>query len=263
MIKNFLKILLVIYLLIGAGLFFFQKKMIFLPEKTPEEYIYNFENPFHEFFVESPDGAYLNAIHFTVENPKGVILYFHGNAGNLVRWGKITSYFTNFGYDIIVMDYRTYGKSIGQLTEENLYNDARLFYDYTSNIFPEDKIILYGRSLGTTFAAKLAAENHPGLLILETPYTSITEVAQSRFPIYPISWLLNFKFETIDFVDHIHCPTYIFHGTEDEVVAYAFGKKLFEKLPVSEKKLITIPEGNHNNLINFEEYTSEIEKILN
>ena len=91
-----------------------QEKFIFLPTQLPEEYSYSFENEFEEFFLTNPDGARLNALHFKTNKPKGVILYFHGNAGDLSRWGEIANRFLDFEYDVIVMDYRGYGKSTGQ-----------------------------------------------------------------------------------------------------------------------------------------------------
>lgn len=265
MIKSIKKIIVFLgfaYVLVGGLLAFFQEKLLFHPNHLPKDYSYSFSHDFEEFSLTSRDGAVLNTLHFKVENPKGVILYFHGNAGDLSRWGHVASYFVQYQYDVLVMDYRTYGKSTGKLSEKMMYQDAKMFYNYTKNRYSEENIIVYGRSLGTTFATYVAAKNNPKMLVLETPFTSITDVAKSRFPIYPIKWLLNYRFNSEIYISKVRCPVTIFHGTEDRVVPYRFGKKLFEKIEHSGKELITIPGGNHNNLIDFEEYTNRIEELL-
>jgi len=150
-------------------LYFIQEKMIFLPTKLPQDYRYSFRHDFEEINLKTDDGFVLNSIHFKQLKPKGLILYFHGNAGDLSRWGNITSFFADKNYDVLVMDYRTYGKSTGKLSEDALHNDAQLFYEYALERYDESDIILYGRSLGTGIATKLAANNNPDRLILETP----------------------------------------------------------------------------------------------
>ena len=110
----------------------FQESMLFLPTTLPQDHTYSFKHNFEELFLTADDGAVLNGIHFKLEEPKGVILYFHGNAGDLQRWGTITSYFVEKNYDVVVMDYRTYGKSTGDRSEEAFYSDGQLFYNYTT-----------------------------------------------------------------------------------------------------------------------------------
>ena len=136
-----------------------QEKFIFLPTQLPEEYSYSFDNEFEEFFLTNPDGARLNALHFKTNKPKGVILYFHGNAGDLSRWGEIANRFLDFEYDVIVMDYRGYGKSTGKRSESSLFEDAQLFYEHTAKLFSKDDIVVYGRSLGCSIATHVASQN--------------------------------------------------------------------------------------------------------
>lgn len=262
--KKFKKIglrLIVIYLFIVSMLYFFQEKIIFLPSKLPQEFTYNFNRPFHEFFLDADDGARLNGIHFKVDNPKGVILYFHGNAGDLSRWGQITEFFVEKQYDIIVMDYRTYGKSTGKLSETALFTDAQLFYDYTLKYYTEDQIRVYGRSLGAAIATHTASTNNPKKLILETPFYNLLDVAQNRFPVLPVKWLLKYEFKSNLYITKVKCPMTILHGTEDTVVPYESGKKLYT-IASGEKELITVEGGEHNDLINFKAYTRNIDAVL-
>ncbi len=186
-LKKFLIVIAVLYVLFGVVLYFFQEEMIFMPETLSQDYSYSFPGAFEEINLKTRDGAKLNSLHFMVENPKGVILYFHGNAGELSSWGVVVQKFVDMQYDVLVMDYRTYGKSTGKISQKALYNDAQLFYDLLLKSYTEDELILYGRSLGTTFATYIAAKNHPKQLILEAPFYSLDEVASERFPFFPVS----------------------------------------------------------------------------
>ena len=154
---------------------------------------FDFQDQFEELFLEAQDGAVINALHFKAEAPKGVILYFHGNAGDLSRWGNITSYFVEKRYDVLVMDYRTYGKSTGELSEKALYDDALMCYSHLLKTYDENDIIIYGRSLGTGMATYMASVKNPKQLILETPYYSLVDIAKRRFPILPVSLFMKYR----------------------------------------------------------------------
>ncbi len=248
--------------MVGSLLYFLQEKMLFLPTVLEQDYVYKFSQPFDELLLKTDDDAVINAIHFKVENPKGVILYFHGNAGDLSRWGLIAEYFVEKQYDVLIMDYRTYGKSTGKLSEKALYNDGQLCYNYLKEHYNEARITLYGRSLGTGVATYLASKNKPKQLILETPYYSIVDVAKSRFPMFPVEALLKYKLQTNQYIKQVKCPITMFHGTEDSVVPFASAKKLFEVSPKPITTFVTIENGNHGNLINYELYHAQIKKIL-
>jgi hypothetical protein len=251
-----------LYFIIGVALYFLQEKMIFMPESLPQDYSYSFPGNFEEINLKTDDGAVLNALHFKVENPKGVVLYFYGNAGELSRWGIIVQNFVEMNYDVLVMDYRTYGKSTGKLSQKALYSDAQLFYNLLKKSYSEDEIVVYGRSLGTTFATYIAAKNLPNQLILESPFYSLDEVARHRFPIYPISWFLKFHFPTYQYFKEVQCPITIFHGTDDFVVSYKNSEEL-SKIKTKEKlNFISIPRGTHHNLGSYKIYIKTLDSIL-
>ncbi len=256
--------LIILYVMIAASLYFFQEKLIFRPTTLPQDFTFSFSNPFEELFLKTDDGAVINAIHFKTENPKGVILYFHGNAGNLSRWGKITEFFVEKDYDVFVMDYRTYGKSTGKLSEQALYKDAQMCYDYILKHYLESEIVIYGRSLGTGMATYLASNNNnnPKQLILETPFYSLADVAKGRFSLFPTRKLLKYDFPSYKYVQDVICPISIFHGTDDGVIPYASGIKLFNSMEQKDKVFFTIENGEHNNLVEFEAYHSQLQKIL-
>ena len=261
-IKKIVYGILLFYVMIGTALYFLQEKLIFQPTTLEQDYKFEFDYPFEELFFKHENGAIINAIHFKKENPKGVILYFHGNAGDLSRWGNITSFFVEKDYDVLVMDYRTYGKSTGKLSEDALYEDAQMCYNHLLKTYSENKITLYGRSLGTGIATQLASKNKPKQLILETPYYSLVSVAKHRFPIFPVRQLLKYKIPSFKFIQQVECPITIFHGTDDSVVPFESGKQLFNECNNEDKVFIEIEGGQHNDLIEFEEYLNQIEKIL-
>ncbi|MBT8246109.1 MAG: alpha/beta hydrolase [Winogradskyella sp.] len=247
--------------MVGASLYFFQEKLLFLPTKLEQDYQFEFNYPFEELFFKTGDDALINALHFKAETPKGVILYFHGNAGDLSRWGKITEYFVGLNYDVLIIDYRTYGKSIGKLSEAAFYKDAQLCYDYLLKSYSVNDITLYGRSLGTGIASYLASNNKVKQLILETPYYSIEDVAKSRFPFFLVKRLLKYKFPTYKYLPNTNCEISIIHGRADNIVPYESGKKLLE-LDIPNLSFYTVENGNHNNLIEFEAYHQAIKTIL-
>ena len=261
-LKNVFKILLIVYVMIGASLYFLQEKLMFFPTQLAQDYQFQFDQPFEEVFLSPEEDVSINAIHFKAKNPKGVILYFHGNAGDLSRWGTIAEYFVTKDYDVFIMDYRTYGKSTGKLSEQAFYDDAQFCYAHLLKQYKENEITIYGRSLGTGISTFLASKNNPKQLVLETPYYSILDVAKQRFPVFPVASLLKYIFPSNDFIVGVKCPITIFHGKNDRIVPYASAEKLREVAPKEQTTFITIEDGNHNNLVEFEAYTIGIDEIL-
>jgi fermentation-respiration switch protein FrsA (DUF1100 family) len=261
-LKRFITLMLIFYVMISASLYLLQDKILFRPTVLEQDYQFEFAHDFEEVFLKVDEDAIINAIHFKVANPKGVILYFHGNQGDLQRWGKITEYFVEKNYDVFVMDYRTYGKSKGVLNEEALYKDATYMYNYLKERYAENDMTVYGRSLGTTFAAYVASKNKPKQLILETPYYSMIDVAKNRFPLIPVKQFMNYEFPTYNFIKNVNCSITIIHGTSDKVVPFSSGQKLFDVAPKATTRFISIEGASHNNLIDFEAYHREIDAIL-
>lgn len=251
-----------VYLLGFAGVYFLQEKFIFLDDDLASDYVYDFEEDFTEFDLEASDGAKLNALHFKADSSRGVIVYFHGNQGNLTRWGKVAEYFVKFDHDVVIMDYRGYGKSTGKRSLKKLFEDAELFYQYAIDQYGEDQVTIYGRSLGTGIASYLAGQHNPKRLILETPYYSMSQMAQRYYPIYPSGLALKYKFQSFKYLHTAKCPIFIFHGTEDEVVPYSQGLKLHESLPEGQSQFYTIEGGEHKNLSDFPDFSSRMRRVL-
>ncbi len=238
------------------------ERIIFRPGKLQPEFVFHFNHHFEELFFHPSPGVSINAIHFKVPNPKGIILYHHGNKDNLARWGKIAQEFTRFNFDVIVMDYRGYGKSTGKLTEENLFSDALFCYSQIMEQLKPKQMVVYGRSLGTGIASWLASQVKPEKLILETPYFDMNDLFGRYVPNWLLKKSLHLRFNSNIYLKTLEVPLLLLHGDKDEVVPYSSGKKLFESILNPHKKLVTLPGGKHNNLDSFPEFWLEIEKFL-
>jgi pimeloyl-ACP methyl ester carboxylesterase len=255
-----LVVVLVVYFVVCVALYRSQEHMIFFPERLSPEHRFSFPNAFREITWQV-DGATLHALHFTVDQPKGAILYLHGNAGSLRSWGHVASDFTERGYDVLIPDYRGYGKSTGTLTHERmLLEDALVAYTYLREHYADRDIIMYGRSLGTGIATYVASIHAPSMLVLETPYVSMKELALRQFPFVP-SMLLKYPLHTDRWISDVACPVYLLHGTRDEVIPYDSSERLLPLIR-SEHQLFTIPGGGHNNLVTFPEYRAALDHIL-
>lgn len=260
-IVKFIKGFLIFYVVIMVIGYFLQERLIFQPENLPQNFKYSFNFPFEEINLKTNDNESINALHIRADNTKGVILYFHGNSGSLRRWGDVTSYFIDYNYDVFVMDFRGFGKSTGAYSEEAMYADAQQCYDYLKKKYDEDKIVVYGKSLGTTFATKIAARNKPQQLILEVPFYNLGAAGKHRFPFVPI-FLLKYKFMTNEYIKQVVSPITFFHGTNDWITPYKDSRKLFEEVKLKDKTFITIEGGNHNNLIQYEKYHRKLKELL-
>ncbi|MBN2443467.1 MAG: alpha/beta hydrolase [Spirochaetales bacterium] len=247
------------YIMLCLLVYFFQEKILFQPEKLPAGFSYTFSFPFDERQYKMDD-ATINALHFTTRNPKGVILYFHGNAGNLSSWGYASGRFLGMGYDLVMIDYRGYGKSTGIISEKNLFHDALFIYDSLVREYGEHQLHVYGRSIGSGIAAYVASQRTPVNCILEAPFYSMIDLIRHVLPVIP-PFVIRYPMRTDIYVTQITCPVYLFHGTKDTLIYFGSSIKLAKKLqPPS--GLFAIPEGGHNNLSHYAEYTNKLRHIL-
>ena len=250
-----------LYLLGAVLLYLFQERVMFFPKPLPNDFQYEFEAPFEEHFLQAEDGARLNYLHFKPASAKGVILYFHGNAGNLVRWGEVVLPFVDRGYEVIIMDYRSFGKNSAKRDSRLMLRDAEQFYALARESWNEEQIIVFGRSLGSSFASHVTGLNNPKMLILETPFSSIGYMANRMAPIYPTSVLIRFDYDNCQSLRNSQVPVYLFHGTDDRIVPIESGQLLFESIS-AKKELIILENGGHNDLAEFETYWNTIDSIL-
>lgn len=264
----FLLLLLLLTLLVGyAGLvlfyYLFQERFIFIRYPVLLGHKFKFEGDFEERFINAEDGASLHALYFRTPAPRGVILYFHGNTGTLRRWGKHAARFTEMGFNVLMPDYRGYGKSRGRLSEPALHADAKLWYKSLLADWKEEEIVIYGRSLGSGMATPLAATEHPRMLLLETPFANLLDLARSYLPILPYRLLLRYRFRNDHVIRNVKCPVYIFHGKRDNVVPFTSALKLYSCIPSNvHREMFTFPKAHHNDIVRFPRFKRNLRRIL-
>ncbi|MRH99564.1 alpha/beta fold hydrolase [Kriegella sp. EG-1] len=251
-----------LFILLNIIVYFLQERLIFKPEKLPVDFEFKYANQvFDEYNIEVADGINLNGVHFKVREPKGVVLYLKGNSRSLKGWGKFAIDFTRHGFDVVMIDYRGFGKSTGIRTEEGIKRDLQYAYNELKKQVSEKYIVLYGRSLGSGFAAKLASTNNPRMLILDAPYYSMSHIAKKFMPIMPMSLLLRFPIKTYRWIEYVKCPIKIIHGTNDKLIPFKTSIKL-SKINAKRTRLYPIIDGGHNNLHTYPQYHRFLEEIL-
>ena len=254
---------LAIYIGISIALYILQDYMLFKPEKLPKDFQFNYDNQtYEEHNLETRDGAVINGIRFFPKGEsKGVVLYLKGNSKSIKGWGKFAVDFTRLGYNVLMVDYRGFGKSTGRRSQKAIKRDLQLVYNKIREVTSEDRIVLYGRSLGSGFAAKLASTNNPRLLILDAPYYSLTKVTSRYMPFMPLSLLIKYPLPTYKWLKYVKCPIHIIHGTHDKLIPFKSSVKLSQVNPKL-TKLHSVIGGGHKNLNNFQSYHQMLEDIM-
>jgi uncharacterized protein len=237
-----------------------QAGMIFFPGKLEKEF--RFERG-EEVYIPTPDNESINALYFNNSSDK-VILYFHGNAGDLSSWQFVADELNFTSAGLLIIDYRGYGKSSGKPGEQGFYIDAQAAYDFLLNEkgFKPADIIIYGRSIGSGVATEIAANNENAALILESPFSSLLDLAKHLYPYLFPQLFLSYKFDNVEKINKVKSKLLILHGTSDDVVPFESGKKLFEAFN-GQKEFVAIKNGGHNNLSQFVEFRKGMEQFIN
>lgn len=216
---------------------------------------------------DTDDGVKIQALYFEAPNdarPKRVIIYFHGNGGNMYGRIPAAQRLCTMGVDVFLVSYRGYAQSQGKPSEKGIYIDGRSAVKYvTQNLsYRIQDVFIYGRSLGTTVAVEVAQNAGIGGLILITPLSNGVDYAKALG--YGCAGsLAHGTFDSLSKIPHVHCPLLVIHGTKDEIVPYNLGVKLFDAFH-GEKKFVPIPDGGHNNLevVNPELFWGSIKDFL-
>jgi uncharacterized protein len=256
----------VVYIVIGIVAlsviaYFVQEKLIFKPEKLRQDFVYKYDAPFEELFFDVEPGVRINGLHFKVKEPLGLILYFHGNSRSIKGWAKYAKDFFRYQYDVVLVDYRGFGKSTGKRSEHDMLKDMQFVYSSLTQQYPEHHMIVYGRSMGSGFAAKVASDNKPRYLILDAPYFSFKKTVERFLPMLPVKYVLRFHLRTDKWIRHVNCHTYILHGTKDWLIPIKNSQQL-QAIAPNKITLIRIEGGGHNNLPSFPEYHNFLRDIL-
>ncbi|WP_031387525.1 alpha/beta hydrolase [Desulfonatronum thiodismutans] len=243
-------ILLLLYLGLAGWVFVRQDALVFLPTAeislTPADAGWEYD----DLTLSTSDGVNINAWFVPVEDARGVVLFCHGNAGNIGHRLDSIRIFRDLGLSVLIFDYRGFGRSEGRPSESGTYLDAQAAWAFLveeKGVEPE-RIIVFGRSLGGAVAGHLAAhagqEKPPGALILESTFTSLPDMAARLYPFLPVRWLAKYSYNTLGRLGDVHAPVLVVHSPEDEIIPYAHGQALYAAAP--EPKMFLEISGGHN-----------------
>lgn len=235
------------------------------PLKSHEEY--DFDASHQKMVYNRPDGAKIHTVYFKAKEPKGVVLFCHGRGYNLSKgFEYLGKEFVDRGYDTLVYDYRGFGKSTGSLEEKAMLEDGVFLYQELLKKYPENKITVYGRSLGAAFATYIAAHTNPRILILESPFVSIAHIGKCFYPFVPTALLKAISKYPLDnqhWLKKCCSPVVLFHGTADKLIPCKSSKILYDT--VKEHQDITfheIEKATHSSIKNSDEYNRLMQQYL-
>jgi uncharacterized protein len=234
----------VLYLATLAALYYWQRDFVFVRARSWLEYAR--PTDFTERTITEPDGTRLRIWETgPPKTHKPVVVIFYGNAGTLSDFAGVGEGLHENGYGVVLGSYRGYSRNPGEPSETGLFADARAIL----GALPRDHgpVVVWGASLGTGVAARMAAEGRASGLILQSPYTSVADVAALEYPVFPVHLLAKDPFDTLSLVAKIKMPVLIIHGTDDLTVPFWMGEKLKEQFG-REATLVPIAHGGHNDL---------------
>jgi fermentation-respiration switch protein FrsA (DUF1100 family) len=236
----------VIYVLVVAGMYLLQGYLLFHPDTKLRRTPATLHHWDYEEVMLDVKGGKTNGWYIPLENARGTVLFSHGNDGNMSDWVAFAPTFRSLGFSVLLYDYGGFGKSTGSVSETRCHDDAMAMWKWlTENkAIPPEKILVYGHSLGGGVAAHLASEVRPGGVVLESTFTSVTDVAAKALPILPVRWLCRYPFDNAGRMADIHAPIMIIHSSEDTLIPIAHGRKLFEL--ANEPKTFLEMRGDHN-----------------
>lgn len=247
-----------LYLAVAAAMFAVQRQLQYFPsQRAPSPAEAGFDGA-TQHVLTTADGTRILLWYAPAPPDAMTVLYFHGNGGEIAdRYGRWTAY-RRAGLGAAFLNYRGYGGSDGSPTEAGLHSDARAAYDWlmAQGVAP-DHLAVVGESLGTGVAVRLASDRHIGALILEAPYTSMSDIAAEADPWLPVRLLLRDQYRSIDHIARITAPLFATHGTADRLIPFRFGKALFDAAP-EPKEFLAAPGVDHNDLFGPRTWAAEI-----
>ncbi len=225
-----LGVALAVYGLVLAGLYTFQRQLLFVPDTTPVDPERAGLSDVAVRQVPTEDGLSLVAWHVPPRDPQGfTVLFLHGNAGNIGHRANRLRRMREIGWGVLLIEYRGYGGNQGAPSEAGLFRDASAGLAELRRLgVPAERILLWGESLGTGLAIGLAAENPVAAVLLDAPYTSIVAAAQGQYPYVPVGPLLKDRFDSLSRIARVRAPIFIMQGSADRLVPPAMGRALIQ-----------------------------------
>lgn len=229
-----------------ALVYIFQSHFVYYPIRTLSTDPSSIGLQFEGVRFKTADGVQLSGWFIPCDGAKGIVLFCHGNAGNISHRLDSIQIFHRLGLDVFIFDYRGYGQSEGKPAERGTYEDAEAAWWYLIDerqVIPSE-VVVFGRSIGGAVGAWLAQNHKPRLLILESTFTSLRDVAATLYPFLPVRRFLRFEYNTAEYLRGVNCPVLVVHSRDDEIMPFSHGQQLFE-VAREPKRFLEI-SGTHN-----------------
>ena len=255
------------YGILLVAVYLFQSRLLYFPNiagVNPDLNPSRVELRYEDVFFDSPGGVRLHGWFVPAPNPRGVLLFLHGNAGDITHRLDSIALFHALDLSVFIFDYRGYGQSNGQPSEQGTYDDATAAWNYLINDrqLGADRILIFGRSLGASIAAELATHIKPAGLIIESAFTSVPDIAAELYRFLPVRTLVRFQYDTKSHIAGISCPLLVIHSADDEIIPVRHGERLFEEAPGPKDYLQIFGDHNNGFLLSGTIYTEGLNKFL-
>ena len=246
---NLLGIAASFYVLLTLMLYLLQGKMVFLanmPSReltaSPKDIGLEFEN----ITLTTSDNERLHGWFVPADGARGVVLFFHGNAGNISHRLDSIAIFNRLGLDTLIIDYRGYGESSGKTSEQGTYLDAQAACDYlvSDRGVPAERIVIFGRSLGGAIGAWLGSQHRPAAVIIESSFSSGVDMAKRLYPFLPAILITRLRYPVVKFAARLQSPVLVVHSRDDEIIPFEMGKAIYNA--VKQRKAFLELRGDHN-----------------
>ncbi len=236
----------VLYLAVAALAYLLQSRYVFLPTRDLTATPGHLGLPYETVRIRTSDGLLLYGWYIPADQPRGVLLFFHGNAGNISHRLESLAIIRDLRLSTLIVDYRGYGRSEGRPGESGTYRDAEAAWSYLvkERGVPQDSIVVFGRSLGGAVATWLSEHYYPKALIVESTFTSIPDMGAELYPFMPVRLLARLHYDALDRISRVRCPVLVVHSRQDEIVPFHHGQKLYEA--ASPPKDFLELHGGHN-----------------
>jgi uncharacterized protein len=245
------------YLCVLTLLYMAQRSLLYVPDPVRRPPSSAGLPQTEEVLLATPDGEQLVAWHTPPRADQPIVLYLQGNGGGLDLRAHRFARLAQDGIGVLALNYRGFGGSTGRPTEEGLIRDAEAAYAFVRARYAPDRIVLWGESLGTGLAVVMAAKHPVARVVLESPYTSVADVAASIYFLVPVRWLLKDQFRADVRVAEVMAPVLVVHGGNDVTIPIAFGQRLYSLIRAP-KQFLTLPQAGHNDHDEF----GALEKVL-
>lgn len=256
-----------LYFLLVLCMYIFQDRLLYFPDQPGREYVKvptDVGLEYEEVRISTTDSVVLDGWFVPADKARGVVLFFHGNAGNISHRHDSIQIFNSLGLDVLIFDYRGYGQSTGTPSEPGTYLDSEAVWRYLveERSIPPQNIILFGRSLGGAIAVHLASEQNPAALIVESTFTSVPDLAAELYPWLPVRSMSRFHYNALQKMRSVTCPVLVVHSPQDEIIPIRHGRRIYAA--AQEPKDFLEISGNHNNgfLLSGTFYTAGLDHFL-